>query len=70
MDKKRLQEKDQAYTQQIEQVRKELEAQREREKELQKKIEGLENNPMMMAQASTKNVFRKIPIVATPINAA
>lgn len=52
-------------------VRKELEAKREKEKDLLKKIEDLENNPVMMPQPSTKNAYSKrIPTVATPSNGA
>lgn len=71
IDKKRLLEKEQAYGQQIEQVRKELETQREKEKELQKKIEEMENNPVMMPMPSSKaSYMKKIPTIQTPSNAA
>jgi cell division protein FtsB len=41
-------EKEKGHLDQIESVRKELENQREKEKALQKKIEDLENNPVVL----------------------
>jgi len=68
MDKKRLIEKEKVYNQQIEQAKKELEAMRDKEKELQAKVDDLENSAIAAGTPSNKQGgFKKmLPTVATP----
>lgn len=69
MDKKRLIEKEKVYNQQIEQAKKELEAMRDKEKELQAKVDDLENTAIAAGTPSNKHGFKKmLPTVATPSN--
>jgi hypothetical protein len=69
MDKKRLIEKEKVYNQQIEQAKKELEAMREKEKDLQAKVDDLENTAIAAGTPSNKHGFKKmLPTVTTPSN--
>ena len=59
MEKKRLVEKEIYYAQQIEKANKDMEALREKERDLQGKINDYENNPMLareLNRSSTKKM--------------